>query len=269
MAKTLNGISRDSPAAPVEASVDDTFAFAGTPSFSGTGGVNRYDFKWEVDAGAGYVTIGASGTGLITAGTNPVTNSNAQTQQSLTVTCAAAGSYTIRMAGAPATGGNYTVFSATQTVEVTAAAGTDNLLANDVASASSVTSPAVGQVHALNASDVTSASSVSAPALGQVHALTANDVSSASSVTTPTIALVTPLLAEDVLSASSVGTPALGQVHALLAADLISAPVVGNPSIGQVHALLANDVESAALVGVPMLAIAGYQKRQVKAALMF
>jgi len=120
MAKVLDSISLDAPAAPVTADVTDTFAFSGTPAFSGSGGVTRYDFKWEVDDGGGYVTIGASGTGLITADTNPVTNSNSQAQQSITVTCDTSGSYTVRMAGAPATGGSYTVFSATQTVEVSA-----------------------------------------------------------------------------------------------------------------------------------------------------
>lgn len=154
----------------------------------------------------------------------------------------------------------------------------DDLLANDVSSASSVTTPAVGQVHALNAADVASVSSVSAPAIGQVHALTAadvvsassvsvpvlaeaagedallaNDISSASSVSAPAIGQIHTLQAADVAAASSVGTPALGQAHALLAADVISSPVVGNPAIGQAHALLASDVVSASSVGVPAL----------------
>src|SRR3990167_10881148 len=120
MAKTLNSISRDAPAAPVTAAPADTFAFSGTPGFSGTGGVTRYDFKWEVDDGGGYVTIASSGTGLISSGTNPVTNSNGTAQKTITVTCDQAGTYTIRMVGAPATGGSYTVLSTTQTVTVSA-----------------------------------------------------------------------------------------------------------------------------------------------------
>src|SRR3990167_1733607 len=120
MAKVLNAISLDAPAAPVSAAPTDTFSFSGTPGFSGSGGVTRYDFKWEVDGGGGYVTIASSGTGLITADTNPVTNSNSAAQKTITVTCDTAGSYTIRMVGAPATGGSYTVLSSTQTVEVTA-----------------------------------------------------------------------------------------------------------------------------------------------------
>jgi len=125
MAKTLSSISLDAPDAPVSASVNDTFAFSGTPGFTGSGGVARYDWKWEVDDGGGYVTIAASGTGLVTSGTNPEVNSNSQTQNSITVSCDSVGSYTIRMAGAPSTGGSYTVVSATQTVEV--AAGAQNI----------------------------------------------------------------------------------------------------------------------------------------------
>lgn len=67
------------------------------------------------------------------------------------------------------------------------APGEDNLSANDVESASELSEPAIGQVHALLAADVESDAEVSAPVLGQVHALLANDVSSASSVSTPAL----------------------------------------------------------------------------------
>ncbi|MFZ9979557.1 MAG: hypothetical protein ACO3HN_06395 [Opitutales bacterium] len=119
MARVLNSISFGAPAAPVSASVSDTFAFTGTPGFTGSGGVQRYDWKWEVDDGGGYVTIASSGTGLTTSGTNPLVNTNSSTANSITVSCDAPGSYTIRMAGAPTSGGSYTVFSSTQSVTVT------------------------------------------------------------------------------------------------------------------------------------------------------
>ena len=122
MAKVLSSISLDAPAAPVSAAPADTFAFSGTPSVSGSGGTQRFDIRFEVDDGGGYVPIAASGSGLITADTNPVTNLNNVSPQSITVTCDTAGSYTIRIAGAPSTGGAYTVTSSTQTVEVAAAA---------------------------------------------------------------------------------------------------------------------------------------------------
>lgn len=125
MAKVLSSIAFNAPAAPVTANVSDTFAFTGTPGFTGTGGVQRYDFKWEVDDGGGYVTIAASGTGLITSGTNPIINTNAQTAQSITVTCDQVGTYTIRMVGAPTSGGSYTVLSTTETVTVSVPQGGD------------------------------------------------------------------------------------------------------------------------------------------------
>ena len=130
----------------------------------------------------------------------------------------------------------------------------DDLLANDVSSASSVGTPVIGQAHVLGANDVASASSVSTPAVGQVHALLADDVASASSVTEPAIALVTPLLAEDVASASSVSVPAIGQVHALTADDVVSASSVTEPALGHIHVLFANSVASASTVGSPVLA---------------
>jgi hypothetical protein len=110
---------------------------------------------------------------------------------------------------------------------------TDDLLANDVASASSVSTPAIGQVHVILANDVASASTVSVPAVGQVHALLANDVASASSVSVPALALVTALLANDVASASSVSAPAIGQTHALNASDVASASSVTAPALSE------------------------------------
>lgn len=130
MAKVLSSISRDSPASPLSVNTGSTFSFAGTPTLTGSGGVQRYDFKWEVDSGSGYVTIGAA-TGLTAAGTNPLVNSNSQTQNAITVTCSDAGSYTIRMVGAPVSGGSYTILSATQTVTVALGAITGTLAATE------------------------------------------------------------------------------------------------------------------------------------------
>ena len=61
------------------------------------------------------------------------------------------------------------------------------LLADDVESASEVTSPAVGQEHALLADDVESASELSVPLCGTQADLLADDVESASSVSIPTL----------------------------------------------------------------------------------
>ena len=82
--------------------------------------------------------------------------------------------------------------------------GATALLADDISSAASVTTPALGQTHGLNASDLSSSTSVSSPAVGQAHALHADDVSSASSATTPSLSEAHALLADDVSSVSSV-----------------------------------------------------------------
>ena len=136
--------------------------------------------------------------------------------------------------------------------------GDHDLLADDVESASEVTSPSVGQEHALLADDTESASEVTSPTVGQVHALLADDVESASEVSSPTLAEADhELLADDVESASEVSSPAVGQVHALLADDVESASEVSSPEVGQEHGLLADDVESASEVSSPTAAIAG------------
>ena len=118
-------------------------------------------------------------------------------------------------------------------IAIAPAAGgsTDALTANDVESASEVSSPAIGQTHALTADDVEAASEVTSPAVGQVHALTADDVESASEVTEPEIGQVHALLANDVASASEVSAPSLGQVHALTADDVESASEVSSPAL--------------------------------------
>ncbi len=65
------------------------------------------------------------------------------------------------------------------------ASSTDNLLADDVESSSEITSPQLGQVHALTSTDVESASEITSPQLGQVHALAAGGIESASETTSP------------------------------------------------------------------------------------
>ena len=134
-----------------------------------------------------------------------------------------------------------------------ASSGTDDLLADDVESASEVTAPSIGQEHDLLANDVESASELTSPVIGQEHALTAVSVESASEVTTPALAEIHALTADDVESASEVTAPAIGQEHALGATDVESASEVSSPAVGQEHALLANDVESASEVSAPTL----------------
>jgi hypothetical protein len=133
--------------------------------------------------------------------------------------------------------------------------GEDELLANDVESASEVTTSAVGQKHVILANDVQSTSEVSVPTLAEAaHVLLANDVESASEVSAPAAGQKHALLADDVESASEVSGPALGGKHALLADDVESASEVTAPAAGQKHALLADDVESASEVSAPAVA---------------
>jgi len=122
--------------------------------------------------------------------------------------------------------------------------GVDGLLANDVESASEVSSPSLGQVHALNATDVQSTSSVTTAALGQIHVLAANDIESASEVSEPALEEITEhaLLANDVESASQVSVPALGQVHVLLANDVQSASEVSRPALDGATGVVAEPV---------------------------
>jgi hypothetical protein len=169
MAKVLNSISLDAPSSPVVTTVGQTFSFQGTPGFTGSGGVQRYDFKWEVDSGGGYVTIASSGTGLTTSDTNPLINTNSQSANSITVTASTGGTYTIRMSGAPTSGGSYTVTSSTQTVTVVVLPTVTTTTATNITSTSAdsggnVTSAGGGTVSARGVCWSTSANPTTADA---------------------------------------------------------------------------------------------------------
>jgi hypothetical protein len=213
MAKVLTAISRDSPASPLSVSVNDTFSFAGTPTLSGGGGVQRYDFRWEVDPGSGFVPISGS-TGLTTANTNPLVNTNSQAQNAITVTCAQAGSYTIRMAGAPTSGGSYTVFSPTQTVSVAEAAvsitpdssthshtasgptvaAKSAVVTASSAHAHSATSPTISEGAAVEPDNAVHGHLAGSPTLAAKSVVAANDNAIGLVSTAPTVTFV-PLLA--------------------------------------------------------------------------
>jgi len=152
-------------------------------------------------------------------------------------------------------GGNDAVYSVHISFVEGASSGTDALLADDVESASEVTSPAIGQEHALTSTDVESASEVTSPSLAETQALLAEDVESASEVSAPALAERHNLAAVDVESASEVTTPAVGQKHALTAGDVESASEVTSPAISTdgTDGLLAEDVESASQVSVPVI----------------
>ena len=129
-----------------------------------------------------------------------------------------------------------------------------DLLAEDVESASEVSTPAIGQVHAITADDVEAASEISVPAVGQEHALTATSVESASEVTSPAVGQEHALTAASIESASEVSIPAVGQEHGLTATSVQSTSELTVPDIGQIHALAATSIESASEVTAPALA---------------
>lgn len=123
----------------------------------------------------------------------------------------------------------------TNTTQVSFAAGTNVLTADDLESAGQLSQPTAGHIHDLTADDLNSASNVSQPAVGQEHALTADDLN----------------------SAGELSTPAVGQKHALLADDLQALGEVTSPALVEdtQNELLADDLESAGELSSPLLAV--------------
>jgi putative methionine-R-sulfoxide reductase with GAF domain len=156
------------------------------------------------------------------------------------------------------------------------ASSEDVLNANDVESASNVSSPVITQehvitatsvettsetltvdlseIHVLSGTSVESASELTTPIVAEgAHTLTANDVESASQVLTVTLGQEHGLTSTDVESASELTTPAIAGTHVLTVLDPESASEVTSPVIGQTHVILADDAESSSEVTVPSL----------------
>lgn len=159
--------------------------------------------------------------------------------------------------------GVYTIATAgdwsTATIAVHPVGGgtSDNLLADDVESASSTTAATIGQTHALTANGAESASSTQAATIAQTHDLSSVDVESSSQLTVPTLTeqnTTDSLSANDVQSVSTVTQPAISQVHSLAANDAESASEVTAATIGQEHALTSVDISSLSSVSQPSLA---------------
>jgi hypothetical protein len=239
MAKVLTSINLDAPAAPVTAAVNDSFAFTGTPGFTGSGGVQRYDMKWEVDSGGGFVTIAATGTGLTTAGTNPLSNTNSQTANSITVDCAEAGSYTIRISGAPTSGGSYTVASSTQTVEVSS----EPVTTPQAIAATAVGTPVVARV--VTYSRALPATAVGSPVLARVATYLRS--LAATAVGTPTIASAS--VVGQAIAATAAGVAALST--AIVAGVNVAATAVGSAALSA--ATIFAQAVSATTIGVAAL----------------
>lgn len=129
-----------------------------------------------------------------------------------------------------------------------------DLLADDLQSTSSVSTPDVGQDHAILADNLQSLSEVETVTVGQEHVFLADDLQSLSQLSTPTATEVSGdhvLLADDLQSVSEVGTPAIAQEHAILADDLESVSSLSTPTVGQEHVLLADDLQSLSQLSTP------------------
>ena len=86
------------------------------------------------------------------------------------------------------------------------------LLANDLQSTSSVSTPTVGQSHVLLADNLQSASSVSTPSISQTHVLLADNLQSVSTLSMPSMGgTLNALLANDLQSVSTLSIPVLRQ----------------------------------------------------------
>jgi hypothetical protein len=84
-------------------------------------------------------------------------------------------------------------------------------LADDIQSASEVSTPTSGVVHVLFAEDLESGSEVSAPPLAQVHVLSAQAIKANSQLTTPSTNGLSQLFADSIESGSEVTQPFVRQ----------------------------------------------------------
>lgn len=234
MAKVLTAITVDAPTGSISVAPSDTFAFTGTPTLTGGGGVQRYDFKWEVNDGGGWVTIASSGTGLITSNTNPVVNTNSQSANSITVTADAAGTYTIRMVGAPTSGGSYTVISATRSVTVLNAYA---LTANSGTYSQTGQAATVLKTHVLPANNGSYSLTGQASTIDYVPGPSGYEITADSGTYSITGQTAT-VLKNTVLSASA-GTYTVSGQTATFSKDIVLTAAAGNYSLTGIAATLA------------------------------
>lgn len=149
------------------------------------------------------------------------------------------------------TGGALSTYTRFATINVVSTG--DNLLANNISSVSTVSTPAIAQTHDLLANNISSASTVSTPDLSEEQQLLADNISSATAVSTPTLSESNILLADNIQSASAVSTPTIAQTHDLLADNIQSASAVSAPTIAQDQQLLADNIQSASAVSTPSI----------------
>ena len=126
---------------------------------------------------------------------------------------------------------------------------------NVQASASTLSSPVLTQVHSLLANDVDASNpTLDASSITQVHNISLDDITVAGTVDSVNLLqnhFVGPSL---VGSNPTIGTPVITQEHNLAPSDVdASNPTLDTPVITQLHVLAADDVTSAGTVGSPNL----------------
>lgn len=121
---------------------------------------------------------------------------------------------------------------------------------NVQASAPTLGSPALTQVHNVSANDVDASSpTLGTPIITQVHNISLDDVTSAGTV--DSVSLIQNHFVGPSLTGSSptIGAPVITQVHNLAPSDVdASSPTLDTPVITQLHVLAADDVTSAGTV---------------------
>lgn len=121
---------------------------------------------------------------------------------------------------------------------------------NVQASAPTLGSPALTQVHNVSANDVDASSpTLGTPIITQVHNISLDDVTSAGTV--DSVSLLQNHFVGPSLTGSNptIGTPVITQVHNLAPSDVdASSPTLDTPVITQLHVLAADDVTSAGTV---------------------
>lgn len=132
-----------------------------------------------------------------------------------------------------------------------AAGGSDVLTADDLQSATQLSTPEVGQEHALLADNLQAASQLSTPAAGQEQALTADDLQTSTQLSTPAASQAHTLTADDLQAATQVSTPAVGQEHVLTADELQANTQLSTPVVGQEHVLTGDDLQSGTQLSTP------------------
>jgi len=143
----------------------------------------------------------------------------------------------------------------TATTQVSPSAPVNTLLADNVSSASAVSSPAAVITRILDATNVQSASTVSTTAILQTHILDATNVQSASTVSDAAI-IQTHIIgaATSAQSASNVSNPTLVANSALGSATSVqSASNVSSPVTTQTYVFTATNVQSASAVSTTAL----------------